>query len=104
MMPDAGSSRRAPEASPDHHWFEPIADHLGPAYLRYSFTKGTDQEVVDEREVGVGRELAAVDAALEHLPHRGPPRHEVLAHVGLGQRGVVDQIGDQRTGDPPALG
>lgn len=27
------------------HWFEPIADHLGSAYLRYSFTKGTDNEV-----------------------------------------------------------
>jgi SAM-dependent methyltransferase len=27
------------------HWFEPIADHLGAAYLRYSFTKGTGQEV-----------------------------------------------------------
>jgi hypothetical protein len=24
------------------HWFEPVADHLGGAYLRYSFTKGTD--------------------------------------------------------------
>jgi SAM-dependent methyltransferase len=33
---------RRPE--PDH-WFEPMADHLGSAYLRYSFTKGTDQEV-----------------------------------------------------------
>ena len=27
------------------HWFEPVADHLGGAYLRYSFTKGTEQEV-----------------------------------------------------------
>ena len=33
-----------PRKSPDH-WFEPIADHLGAAYLRYSFTKGTVQEV-----------------------------------------------------------
>lgn len=31
-----------PEAD---HWFEPLADHLGDAYLRYSFTKGTAQEV-----------------------------------------------------------
>lgn len=29
---------------PDH-WFEPVADHLGAGYLRYSFTKGTEQEV-----------------------------------------------------------
>jgi SAM-dependent methyltransferase len=27
------------------HWFEPVAEHLGSAYLRYSFTKGTRQEV-----------------------------------------------------------
>ncbi len=27
------------------HWFEPLAEHLGGAYLRYSFTKGTQQEV-----------------------------------------------------------
>jgi len=27
------------------HWFEDVADHLGAAYLRYSFTRGTDQEV-----------------------------------------------------------
>lgn len=27
------------------HWFEELADHLGPAYLRYSFTKGTIREV-----------------------------------------------------------
>jgi SAM-dependent methyltransferase len=27
------------------HWFEPLADRMGEAYLRYSFTKGTRQEV-----------------------------------------------------------
>lgn len=27
------------------HWFEPVADHLGAAYLRYSFTRGTRNEV-----------------------------------------------------------
>lgn len=27
------------------HWFEDVADHLGGAYLRYSFTKGTVQEI-----------------------------------------------------------
>jgi SAM-dependent methyltransferase len=27
------------------HWFERVATHLGGAYLRYSFTKGTAQEV-----------------------------------------------------------
>lgn len=28
-----------------NHWFEELADHMGEAYLRYSFTKGTRQEV-----------------------------------------------------------
>jgi SAM-dependent methyltransferase len=27
------------------HWFEGLADQMGPAYLRYAFTKGTAQEV-----------------------------------------------------------
>lgn len=30
---------------PGSRWFEAVADHLGAAYLRYSFTKGTEQEV-----------------------------------------------------------
>jgi hypothetical protein len=35
-----------PDPSPvGSHWFEPVADHLGDAYLRYSFTKGTRQEI-----------------------------------------------------------
>jgi SAM-dependent methyltransferase len=33
------------EDGPARHWFEDVADHLGGAYLRYSFTKGTEQEV-----------------------------------------------------------
>ena len=35
---------RVPD-EPARHWFEDVADHVGPAYLRYSFTKGTRQEV-----------------------------------------------------------
>lgn len=27
------------------HWFERLADHMGEAYLKYAFTKGTKQEV-----------------------------------------------------------
>lgn len=33
------------EERPAAHWFEAVADHLGPAYLRYSFTRGTEQEI-----------------------------------------------------------
>jgi SAM-dependent methyltransferase len=29
----------------DQHWFDAVAEFLGPAYLRNAFTKGTEQEV-----------------------------------------------------------
>jgi SAM-dependent methyltransferase len=73
-----------PPAKPISHWFEPIADHLGSAYLRYSFTKGTRQEV--EHVVGVlglraGQRVLDVGC--------GPGRHAVeLARRGLLVHGV----------------
>src|SRR3954452_15404881 len=60
------------------HWFEDVADHLGSAYLRYSFTKGTDQEV-DFLVSCLG--LAPGDRILD--VGCGPGRH---AHA-LGRRG-----------------
>ncbi|MBL8775448.1 MAG: class I SAM-dependent methyltransferase [Acidimicrobiales bacterium] len=61
------------------HWFEDLADHLGSAYLRYSFTKGTEQEV----EFLVGAlGLAPGDRVLD--VGCGPGRH---AHA-LGRRGI----------------
>lgn len=44
LRDDAARPGRVTEPEPTH-WFEPLADHLGTAYLRYSFTKGTAQEV-----------------------------------------------------------
>jgi SAM-dependent methyltransferase len=61
------------------HWFEPVAEHLGSAYLRYSFTKGTVNEVdflVDVLELQAGDRVLDVGC--------GPGRH---AHE-LGRRGV----------------
>ena len=60
------------------HWFEDVADHLGGAYLRYSFTKGTEQEVdflVDCLALEPGARILDVGC--------GPGRH---AHA-LGRRG-----------------
>ena len=68
----------------DRHWFEDVADHLGPAYLRYSFTMGTDQEV--EFLVGVlGLEpgMRVLDVGC------GPGRHALaLARRGISVLGV----------------
>jgi SAM-dependent methyltransferase len=66
------------------HWFEPIAEHLGGAYLRYSFTKGTRQEV----------DFVATAAALEPGMRVldvgcGPGRHaHELARRGIAVHGI----------------
>jgi SAM-dependent methyltransferase len=66
------------------HWFEPVAEHLGEAYLRYSFTKGTEQEVgflVDVLGLEPGRRVLDVGC--------GPGRHaHALARQGIEVVGV----------------
>jgi len=76
-----GSHRRL---SDHDHWFEPVADHLGGAYLRYSFTKGTEQEV----EFLVG--ALALEPGMRVLDVGcGPGRHaHALARRGIEVLGV----------------
>lgn len=65
---------------PPDHWFEELADHLGSAYLRYSFTKGTEQEVAFlVQELGLEPGMRVLDVGC------GPGRH---AHA-LGRRGIT---------------
>lgn len=70
--------------SDGEHWFEPIADHLGSAYLRYSFTKGTRQEVdflMDALELAPGDRVLDVGC--------GPGRHSLeLARRGVRVHGI----------------
>ncbi len=66
------------------HWFEGVADHLGAAYLRYSFTKGTRQEVdflVAALSLGRGDRVLDVGC--------GPGRHaHALAERGIEVHGI----------------
>lgn len=70
--------------SADSHWFEAMADHLGDAYLRYSFTRGSSQEVAFLVEVlGLKPGMRVLDVGC------GPGRHaSVLSGYGVAVHGV----------------
>ncbi len=68
----------------ESHWFEPLAEHLGRAYLRYSFTKGTAQEVAFLAEaLGLQPGMSVLDVGC------GPGRHaRELGRLGVRVHGV----------------
>lgn len=75
-----GSGQGVEPGPGSDHWFEPLAEHLGEAYLRYSFTKGTAQEIdflIDE--LGLARGSRILDVGC------GPGRHA----IELVRRGMV---------------
>ena len=64
----------------DSHWFAPLADHLGEAYLRSSFTRGTEQEtdaLIEALGLEPGQRVLDVGC--------GPGRHA----LALAARGFV---------------
>ena len=68
----------------ESHWFEAMAEFMGPAYLRYSFTKGTEQEVAflsDALDLQPGMRVLDVGC--------GPGRHaHELARLGVAVHGI----------------
>ncbi|MGI9599053.1 MAG: class I SAM-dependent methyltransferase, partial [Acidimicrobiales bacterium] len=82
-MAENGSPRPT-ETGRSAHWFEPVAAHLGAAYLRYSFTRGTVAEVSSLLELtGVADDARILDVGC------GPGRHAIeLASRGYEVVGV----------------
>jgi ubiquinone/menaquinone biosynthesis C-methylase UbiE len=78
------SESQASVPHPGEPFFGPVAEHLGEAYLRYDFTKGTRQEVeflLEELRLKKGARLLDVGC--------GPGRHAVaFAQAGLAVTGV----------------
>lgn len=72
------------DTTDERHWFEDVADHLGPAYLRYSFTMGTRQEVdflVEQLQLQPGMRVLDVGC--------GPGRHSLeFARRGIRSLGL----------------
>jgi SAM-dependent methyltransferase len=76
--------------------FEPVGDHAGSAYLRYSFTKGTEQEVaflVDELGLSPGSRVLDVGC--------GPGRHAAALRArGIETVGIDISVGLLRAAGP----
>jgi SAM-dependent methyltransferase len=90
-------------ATPTGAWFNPIAEFLGPAYLRNAFTMGTRQEIdflVDALGLEVGMRVLDVGC--------GPGRHAIeLADRGIAVHGVdlspeFVALARERAGERPA--
>ncbi|WP_436795736.1 class I SAM-dependent methyltransferase [Actinospongicola halichondriae] len=82
-------------------WFTPLADHMGEAYLRYSFTKGTEQEadfLVDL--LGLSPQSRVLDAGCGPGRHVRALRERGIPTVGMDLAESFCHL--VRHGEPPA--
>ncbi|MEY2472281.1 MAG: hypothetical protein QOK28_1610 [Actinomycetota bacterium] len=73
------------------HWFEPLAEHMGEAYLRYSFTKGTANEVdfiVEHLALQPGERVLDVGCGPGRHAHELARRGFEVVGVDIAQRFV----------------
>ena len=100
--PHGPRSQSEAEASEAHqHWFEPIAEHLGSAYLRYSFTKGTHQEVdfiVEALGLTAGDRLLDVGCGPGRHAHELARRGFLVHGIDISQRFVDLAVRDAPAG------
>ena len=79
-----GRRPRRDDMTGREHWFEDLASHMKTAYLRYSFTKGTMQEV----DFILAATRAAIGSSFIDVGC-GPGRHSIeLARRGMQVQGI----------------
>lgn len=83
------------------HWFEKMADHMGATYLRYSFTKGTVQEVdhlVAELGLTPGMRILDVGCGPGRHAHEFARRGYIVHGIDISQTFVDVAIKDAPVG------
>lgn len=82
------------------HWFSELADHMGVAYERYSFTKGTEQEVdalIELLGVSPGQRILDVGCGTGRHSRAFAARGYDVVGVDISQRFV--EVANERAGD-----
>lgn len=71
------------------HWFEPLADFMGSTYLRYSFTKGTRQEIdflISELNLDPGSKVLDVGCGPGRHSHELASRGYLVHGIDISQK------------------
>jgi len=99
-VPASNQNRTLGQTEPgEGHWFSELADHMGSAYERYSFTKGTEQEVdalIDLLGVSPGQRLLDVGCGTGRHSHAFAARGFDVVGVDISPKFV--EVANDRAG------